>query len=93
MTREVPYTDQQLAEFGLQRDRMPRHIAVIMDGNGRWAQQRGLPRIEGHRRGVTSVREIVEESSRLGMQQWVGPAGDGKITADPVRLQQELGLP
>jgi len=69
LTREVPYTDRQLAEFGLQRDRMPRHIAVIMDGNGRWAQQRGLPRIEGHRRGVTSVREIVEESSRLGKQQ------------------------
>lgn len=69
MSREVPYTDQQLASFGLERDRLPQHVAVIMDGNGRWAQERGLPRIEGHRRGVTSVREIVEECSRLGMQQ------------------------
>ncbi len=69
MSREVPYTDQQLASFGLERDRLPQHVAVIMDGNGRWAQERGLPRIEGHRRGVTSVREIVEECSRLGMRQ------------------------
>ncbi|MCA9068511.1 MAG: undecaprenyl diphosphate synthase family protein, partial [Planctomycetaceae bacterium] len=45
-------------------DRLPRHIAVIMDGNGRWAQQRDLPRIEGHRRGVASVRRLVEECAR-----------------------------
>jgi undecaprenyl diphosphate synthase len=69
LSREEPYTEQQLEEFGLVRDRLPRHIAVIMDGNGRWAQHRGLPRIEGHRRGVTSVREIVEECSRLGLTQ------------------------
>ena len=58
-----------LAADGLQADRLPRHIAVIMDGNGRWAQQRGLPRVEGHRRGVASVRSIVEESARLGVEQ------------------------
>jgi len=51
------------------RERMPRHIAVIMDGNGRWAQQQGFPRVEGHRRGVTSVRRTTEECSRLGIQQ------------------------
>jgi undecaprenyl diphosphate synthase len=50
-------------------ERMPRHIAVIMDGNGRWAQQQGLPRIEGHRRGVASVRRTTEECSRLGIAQ------------------------
>jgi len=50
-------------------DRRPRHIAVIMDGNGRWAQQRGLPRIEGHRRGVASVRRITEECARLKIEQ------------------------
>lgn len=50
-------------------ERMPRHIAVIMDGNGRWAQQQGLPRIEGHRRGVASVRRTTEECSRLGIEQ------------------------
>jgi len=47
----------------------PRHIAVIMDGNGRWAQGRGLPRIEGHRHGVASVRRTTEECSRLGIEQ------------------------
>jgi undecaprenyl diphosphate synthase len=51
------------------REQRPRHIAVIMDGNGRWAQQRNLPRIEGHRRGVASVRATVEESARLGIEQ------------------------
>jgi undecaprenyl diphosphate synthase len=45
--------------------RMPRHIAVIMDGNGRWARARNLPRVEGHRAGISSVREIVETAARL----------------------------
>ena len=69
MSKVEKYTDAQLAALGLERALIPRHVAVIMDGNGRWAQQRGLPRIEGHRRGVTSVRCIVEEASRLGMKQ------------------------
>jgi undecaprenyl diphosphate synthase len=43
----------------LDRDRLPRHLAVIMDGNGRWAQQRGLPRIAGHRQGARTLREVV----------------------------------
>jgi undecaprenyl diphosphate synthase len=51
------------------QERRPRHIAVIMDGNGRWAQQRNLPRIEGHRRGVASVRATVEACARLQTQQ------------------------
>lgn len=46
----------------------PRHIAVIMDGNGRWAKARGLPRLAGHRKGAEAVRKIVENSSRLGIQ-------------------------
>ena len=45
--------------------RMPRHVAVIMDGNGRWARARNLPRVEGHRAGIAAVREIVETSARL----------------------------
>jgi undecaprenyl diphosphate synthase len=48
---------------------LPRHVAIIMDGNGRWAQQRGLPRIEGHRRGVSTVRRITEHCARLGIEQ------------------------
>jgi undecaprenyl diphosphate synthase len=45
--------------------RLPRHIAVIMDGNGRWAKSRNLPRVEGHRAGIASVRETVETAARL----------------------------
>src|SRR5215203_4775254 len=47
---------------------LPRHIAIIMDGNGRWAKRRGLPRIAGHRQGVYSVRRAVEECCRLGVE-------------------------
>src|SRR6476469_9384523 len=60
------------AEEGLVRqvqfDRLPAHVAVIMDGNGRWAAQRHLPRVEGHRAGIESVREVVEGSARLGIR-------------------------
>ena len=48
-------------------DRLPQHVAVIMDGNGRWAAQRHLPRVEGHRAGIESVREVVEGSARIGI--------------------------
>jgi undecaprenyl diphosphate synthase len=51
------------------RDRWPRHIAIIMDGNGRWAQRQNLPRIDGHRRGVDSVRKTTEECARLKLEQ------------------------
>jgi undecaprenyl diphosphate synthase len=48
--------------------RLPRHIAVIMDGNGRWARARNLPRVEGHRSGIASVKEIVETAARLELR-------------------------
>ena len=51
------------------RERWPRHLAVIMDGNGRWAERQGLPRIEGHRRGVETVRKITEECANIGIEQ------------------------
>ncbi len=47
---------------------LPRHVAIIMDGNGRWARGRGLPRNEGHRRGVENVRAIVRAAGELGIQ-------------------------
>jgi undecaprenyl diphosphate synthase len=50
------------------RGEIPRHIAVIMDGNGRWAKRRGMPRIAGHREGVESVRDIVEACGQLGVR-------------------------
>jgi undecaprenyl diphosphate synthase len=47
---------------------LPRHVGIIMDGNGRWAELRGLPRIEGHRQGSDSVREVTRAARRLGLQ-------------------------
>jgi undecaprenyl diphosphate synthase len=52
----------------LDTDRLPRHVAIIMDGNGRWAQARNLPRVEGHRAGIRAVRETVETAARLGFE-------------------------
>ncbi|MBI4484636.1 MAG: isoprenyl transferase [Acidobacteria bacterium] len=49
-------------------DQLPAHVAIIMDGNGRWAAQRHLPRVEGHRAGIDSVRDVVESSARLGIE-------------------------
>ena len=65
----TPDTLKHLAEAGLDPGRLPAHVAVIMDGNGRWAEQRGLPRFEGHARGARSVRAAVEECCRLGIGQ------------------------
>jgi undecaprenyl diphosphate synthase len=48
-------------------DRLPRHVAVIMDGNGRWARMRDRPRVAGHRAGIAAVRDVVETSARLGL--------------------------
>lgn len=57
-----------MAVTELSQQRVPRHIAVIMDGNGRWAQARGLPRTEGHRRGIDAVRRTVEAAGELGIE-------------------------
>src|SRR3954447_12173131 len=59
----------RIAALGLRPEQLPRHVAIIMDGNGRWAQARGLIRIMGHRRGIASVRAVVEEGCRLGLGQ------------------------
>lgn len=48
-------------------DKVPRHIAIIMDGNGRWAKQKGMPRVLGHRSGVQSVREVTEAAAEIGV--------------------------
>ncbi|HET8644276.1 MAG TPA: isoprenyl transferase [Vicinamibacteria bacterium] len=54
----------QALDFG----RLPRHVAIIMDGNGRWAKLRRKRRVEGHRAGIASVRDVVETSARLGLE-------------------------
>jgi undecaprenyl diphosphate synthase len=62
-----PGTEEAALVSSIDFSRLPRHVAVIMDGNGRWAAQRNLSRIEGHKAGSDSVREIVEASARLGI--------------------------
>jgi undecaprenyl diphosphate synthase len=59
----------RIEAVGLKPEQLPRHVAIIMDGNGRWAQRRALPRVVGHRRGIASVRSVVEEGCRLGLAQ------------------------
>jgi undecaprenyl diphosphate synthase len=65
-SKTAPYDD---AELPVPRARLPRHVAIIMDGNGRWAKTRMWPRVEGHRRGANTVRLITEECARLGLEQ------------------------
>lgn len=55
-------------ETSLDENNIPKHIAIIMDGNGRWAKQRNLPRSMGHKAGVENIREIVKECSKLGVK-------------------------
>lgn len=55
-------------DFKLDRTRLPKHVAIVMDGNGRWAQSRNKPRLHGHREGASSVREIVEVAAEVGIE-------------------------
>ena len=58
-----------MQERRIRADALPRHVAIIMDGNGRWAERRGLDRIEGHRAGIESVRAVVRAAHELGIPQ------------------------
>ncbi len=76
-------------------DKIPRHVAVIMDGNGRWARRRGLPRREGHRRGADSARAVTECCSEVGIpcltlfafstENWSRPRGEVEFLMDHLR--------
>ena len=72
LDRLIEWVAPASAEADLARqidpDRLPRHVAIIMDGNGRWAGERHLPRVEGHRAGIEAVRSVVETSARLGLE-------------------------
>lgn len=72
MAQTPPSSLEQLSESELtaklEQDLLPKHVAVIMDGNGRWAELRGLPRIAGHREGINSVREMITQCLELGIQ-------------------------
>lgn len=69
MPTKPRYTSEEMISFGLDPTKLPKHVAIIMDGNGRWAGQRDEMRTAGHRQGAGSVRLVVEESCRLGLEQ------------------------
>lgn len=68
MRRFAPHADPQRLMPDVHPSRIPRHVAIIMDGNGRWAQARGLPRIAGHRAGAKTVRNIVRACGDIGIE-------------------------
>jgi len=90
-----------IAEIDL--DRLPQHVAVIMDGNGRWAKKRRLPRIAGHRAGIKAVRQVAEACLRLGVpyltlyafsvENWKRPESEVRMLMDLLReyLGKEIG--
>ena len=96
----VPGSPEDALARRIDFGRLPRHIAVIMDGNGRWAATRLLPRVEGHRAGIDAVRDTVETSARLGisvltlyafsMENWKRP--DSEIRALMRLLRHYLRL-
>jgi undecaprenyl diphosphate synthase len=79
----------------IDRTRLPRHVAIIMDGNGRWAEGQGLPRVEGHKQGADAVRDVVRASRELGlealtlyafsMQNWERPADEVAVLMQLLR--------
>ncbi|RPJ56346.1 MAG: isoprenyl transferase [Acidobacteria bacterium] len=68
LTRVSPGSPEESLVRQIDFNRLPAHVAIIMDGNGRWAAKRHLPRVEGHRAGIDSVRDAVESSARLGIR-------------------------
>jgi undecaprenyl diphosphate synthase len=88
---------------GLRQQPLPRHVAVIMDGNGRWAGQRGLPRVAGHREGVRAARETVRAAGRLGIgyltlyafssENWSRPAAEVSFLMKLLESSVEEELP
>ncbi len=97
-----PGSEEERLAFQLDPDSLPRHIAIIMDGNGRWAKRRHLPRVAGHRAGVRPVRETIEACCRLGIdaltvyafsvENWKRPRSEVETLWELLRhyLHQEL---
>src|ERR1700704_6409621 len=81
MSNAEALTSVQIGDFAV-----PRHVAIIMDGNGRWAAARGLPRVEGHRRGVEALRRTIRAAGEMGIgyitifsfsaENWARPASE-----------------
>ena len=83
---------EALAKLGLPRQALPGHVAVIMDGNGRWARRQGKPRLYGHQQGAKAVRAVVTECARLkldvltlysfSVENWKRPAEEVRFLMD-----------
>src|SRR5262245_27702486 len=98
----APGSDDERLLRQLDQAKLPRHVAVIMDGNGRWARKRRLPRIAGHRAGIASVRELVETCARLEIpvltvyafskENWKRPKAETDFLMDLLRdyMRKEL---
>ena len=99
MTRQPPlvrqengmkkYTDQEIKAFGLDPERIPKHVAIVMDGNGRWATAKGLPRAAGHRAGVNALRDIIRFTSDIGVESLTIYAFS---TENRKRPKEEIGI-
>lgn len=88
---EDPYIPDALVD--VPRAAWPKHVAIVMDGNGRWARRRRLARIEGHRRGAAAVRRVTEEAARLGLEQltlFAFSSENWKRPADEISFLMEL---
>ena len=83
------YTEKELIALGLRPDRIPKHVAIVMDGNGRWATAKGLPRAAGHRAGVTALKEIIRFASDIGIESLTLYAFS---TENRKRPKEEVGL-
>lgn len=83
------YSDRELKAFGLNPERIPKHIAIVMDGNGRWATEKGMPRGMGHRAGVNALRDIIRFTSDVGVESLTIYAFS---TENRKRPKEEIGI-
>ena len=83
------YSDRELKAFGLNPERIPKHIAIVMDGNGRWATEKGMPRGMGHRAGVNALRDIIRFTSDIGAESLTIYAFS---TENRKRPKEEIGI-
>ena len=83
------YSDSELTSFGLDPKKIPKHVAIVMDGNGRWATAKGLPRGAGHRAGVNALKEIIRFTSDIGVESLTLYAFS---TENRKRPKEEIGI-
>lgn len=83
------YSDSELTSFGLDPKKIPKHVAIVMDGNGRWATAKGLPRGAGHRAGVNALKDIIRFTSDIGVESLTLYAFS---TENRKRPKEEIGI-